>query len=190
MEGFALAGALVLRRSGCAITVRDAWARLPDDVEVVVLTPAAATRSKTSSRQGRCAWCCRREPRQRARRADRRRTTPTPSCSSPQADRDAQDRLARADEEAAALVETARERRSTRGRRACALVSAPRPAVKLARSCSPRGVGRSTSCASAPAAAARELAHEDSYQDLLDRLRMLGRGATRARRRDQRRPGR
>ncbi|HEY5014402.1 MAG TPA: hypothetical protein VIK61_17090 [Acidimicrobiia bacterium] len=42
VEGFALAGALVLVAAD-AHAVRDAWARLPDDVEVVVLTPAAAS---------------------------------------------------------------------------------------------------------------------------------------------------
>ena len=41
VEGFALAGALVLVAAD-AEAVRDAWARLPDDVAVVVLTPAAA----------------------------------------------------------------------------------------------------------------------------------------------------
>jgi vacuolar-type H+-ATPase subunit F/Vma7 len=41
VEGFALAGATVLDAAD-ADSVRDAWARLPDDVAVVVLTPAAA----------------------------------------------------------------------------------------------------------------------------------------------------
>jgi vacuolar-type H+-ATPase subunit F/Vma7 len=41
VEGFALAGALVLV-AGSPDAVREAWTRLPDDVEVVVLTPAAA----------------------------------------------------------------------------------------------------------------------------------------------------
>jgi vacuolar-type H+-ATPase subunit F/Vma7 len=41
VEGFALAGATVFGAAD-ADSVRDAWARLPDDVAVVVLTPAAA----------------------------------------------------------------------------------------------------------------------------------------------------
>ena len=41
VEGFALAGATVFA-AGDAGAVRDAWAALPDDVAVVVLTPAAA----------------------------------------------------------------------------------------------------------------------------------------------------
>ncbi len=41
VEGFALAGATVLDAAD-ADSVRDAWKRLPDDVAVVVLTPAAA----------------------------------------------------------------------------------------------------------------------------------------------------
>ncbi len=41
VEGFALAGAAVFDAAD-ADSVRDAWARLPDDVAVVVLTPAAA----------------------------------------------------------------------------------------------------------------------------------------------------
>ncbi|HMK11076.1 MAG TPA: V-type ATP synthase subunit F [Acidimicrobiales bacterium] len=41
VEGFALAGATVFVAAD-ADSVRDAWARLPDDVVVVVLTPAAA----------------------------------------------------------------------------------------------------------------------------------------------------
>jgi len=43
VEGFALAGALVVAvDDGDADRVREAWASLPDDVAVVVLTPAAA----------------------------------------------------------------------------------------------------------------------------------------------------
>jgi vacuolar-type H+-ATPase subunit F/Vma7 len=41
VEGYALAGALVFVAAD-ANSVKDAWARLPDDVDVVVLTPAAA----------------------------------------------------------------------------------------------------------------------------------------------------
>jgi vacuolar-type H+-ATPase subunit F/Vma7 len=41
VDGFALAGALVLVADDAA-AVRDAWASLPDDVAVVMLTPAAA----------------------------------------------------------------------------------------------------------------------------------------------------
>jgi len=41
VEGFALAGASVIVAAD-AEAVRDAWARLADDIEVVVLTPAAA----------------------------------------------------------------------------------------------------------------------------------------------------
>ena len=41
VEGFALAGASVIVAAD-AEAVREAWARLPDGVDVVVLTPAAA----------------------------------------------------------------------------------------------------------------------------------------------------
>ncbi len=41
VEGFALAGATVFDAADAG-SVREAWARLPDDVAVVVLTPAAA----------------------------------------------------------------------------------------------------------------------------------------------------
>lgn len=41
VRGFALAGALVLEADDAA-SARSAWAALPADVEVVVLTPAAA----------------------------------------------------------------------------------------------------------------------------------------------------
>lgn len=41
VEGFALAGAIVFDAAD-SDSVRDAWASLPDDVAVVVLTPAAA----------------------------------------------------------------------------------------------------------------------------------------------------
>jgi vacuolar-type H+-ATPase subunit F/Vma7 len=41
VEGFALAGATVFDAAD-ADSVRNAWARLPADVAVVVLTPAAA----------------------------------------------------------------------------------------------------------------------------------------------------
>jgi vacuolar-type H+-ATPase subunit F/Vma7 len=41
VQGFALAGALVLE-AGDAAQVRAAWASLPGDVAVVVLTPRAA----------------------------------------------------------------------------------------------------------------------------------------------------
>ncbi|HEY6708605.1 MAG TPA: V-type ATP synthase subunit F [Actinomycetota bacterium] len=41
VQGFALAGALVLE-AGDAAEVRAAWASLADDVAVVVLTPRAA----------------------------------------------------------------------------------------------------------------------------------------------------
>lgn len=41
VEGFALAGAAVFVAADAG-SAREAWARLPDDVAVVVLTPAAA----------------------------------------------------------------------------------------------------------------------------------------------------
>lgn len=41
VDGWALAGALVVPAAG-APAVRDAWAALPGDVEVVVLTPDAS----------------------------------------------------------------------------------------------------------------------------------------------------
>ncbi len=41
VQGFGLAGALVIPAEG-AESVRAAWRNLPDDVAVVVLTPAAA----------------------------------------------------------------------------------------------------------------------------------------------------
>jgi vacuolar-type H+-ATPase subunit F/Vma7 len=41
VQGYALAGAVVLPAEDAA-AVRAAWAQLPDDVAVVVLTPAAA----------------------------------------------------------------------------------------------------------------------------------------------------
>ncbi len=41
VEGFALAGAAVFVADDAA-SIRDAWTRLPGDVDVVVLTPAAA----------------------------------------------------------------------------------------------------------------------------------------------------
>ena len=41
VQGFALAGALVLE-AGDAAAARSAWASLPGDVAVVVLTPRAA----------------------------------------------------------------------------------------------------------------------------------------------------
>jgi hypothetical protein len=41
VDGWALAGALVVTTTG-ADDVRHGWSALPDDVEIVVLTPAAA----------------------------------------------------------------------------------------------------------------------------------------------------
>ena len=41
VEGFALAGAAVFVGDDAA-SIKDAWTRLPGDVDVVVLTPAAA----------------------------------------------------------------------------------------------------------------------------------------------------
>ena len=51
VQGFGLAGALT-REAATPAEVRRAWSELPDDVAVVVLTPAAAQALATGQRRG------------------------------------------------------------------------------------------------------------------------------------------
>ncbi len=89
-----------------------------------------------------------------------------------EADRDAQDRLARADEEAATLMETARSEgtREAAERGARQRAATRREARQIVLTAKRRTLDELRERART---AVRGLAHEDSYQDLLDRLRML-----------------